>query len=129
LTYIPAPNRKAQSRMDRVVARWLWDRFIQKRVPWIGLAVVFMVLEAGMLGAFSYLVQPMFDDVLVAGDRGRVVFVALAMACVFFGRGVARLAHRSIMAKLSEQATAELQAVLLGHLATLDQAFFKLFSS
>ena len=70
LTYIPAPNRKAQSRMDRVVARWLWDRFIQKRVPWIGLAVVFMVLEAGMLGAFSYLVQPMFDDVLVAGDRG-----------------------------------------------------------
>ena len=112
--------------MDRVVARWLWDRFIQKRVPWIGLAVVFMVLEAGMLGAFSYLVQPMFDDVLVAGDRGRVVFVALAMACVFFGRGVARLAHRSIMAKLSEQATAELQAVLLGHLATLDQAFFKL---
>ncbi|CUX83119.1 MAG: ABC-type lipid A exporter hybrid permease and ATPase components MsbA [Roseibaca calidilacus] len=126
MTYIPAPNRKAQSRMDRVVARWLWDRFIQKRVPWIGLAVVFMVLEAGMLGAFSYLVQPMFDDVLVAGDRGRVVFVALAMACVFFGRGVARLAHRSIMAKLSEQATAELQAVLLGHLATLDQAFFKL---
>lgn len=121
----PTISRKAQSRMDRVVARWLWDRFIRKRVPLIGLAVGFMVLEASMLGAFSYLVQPMFDDVLVAGDRGRVVFVALAMAFVFFGRGLARLAHKSIMAGLSEKATAELQGVLLAHLATLDQAFFK----
>ncbi len=121
----PAPSRKAQSLMDRVVAHWLWDRFIRKRLPLIGLAVVFMVLEAAMLGAFSYLVQPMFDDVLVAGDRARVVFVALAMALVFFGRGLARLAHKSIMAGLSEKATAELQGVLLAHLATLDQAFFK----
>lgn len=85
-----------------------------------------MVLEAAMLGAFSYLVQPMFDDVLVEGERGRVVFVAIAMACVFFGRGIARLMHKSIMAWQAEKATAELQGTLLAHLATLDQAFFKL---
>ena len=47
------------------------------------------------------------------------------MAGVFFGRGLARLVHKSIMAGLAEKATAELQGVLLAHLATLDQAFFK----
>jgi subfamily B ATP-binding cassette protein MsbA len=119
-------TRKTQSRNDRVVARWLWDGFIRKRLPFIWLAVLFMVIEAAMLGAFSYLVQPMFDDVLVEGERGRIIFVAIAMACVFFGRGVARLVHKSVMAWLAEKAMAELQGSLLAHLATLDQAFFKL---
>ncbi|MBN2760855.1 MAG: ABC transporter ATP-binding protein, partial [Rhodobacteraceae bacterium] len=125
LTSPDMPDRKAQSRNDRIVARWLWGGYIRKRLPFIGLAVVFMVLEAGMLGAFSYLVQPMFDDVLVEGERGRVIFVAVAMACVFFGRGIARLVHKSIMAWQAEKAMAQLQGDLLAHLAKLDQAFFK----
>ncbi len=85
-----------------------------------------MVLEAATLGAFSYLVQPMFDEVFIEGDRARVYIVALAMASVFFGRGLARLAHKSIMAWQAELATAELQSMLLAHLTRLDQAFFKL---
>jgi ATP-binding cassette, subfamily B, bacterial MsbA len=121
----PLAPRKAQARQDRVVARWLWDSFIRHRLPIIGLAVLFMVLEAATLGAFSYLVQPMFDDVFIAGDRGRVVLVALAMAAVFFGRGLARLVHKSLMAWQAHQATAELQAMLLAHVARLDQGFFK----
>jgi ATP-binding cassette, subfamily B, bacterial MsbA len=121
----PLAPRKAQARHDRVVARWLWDSFIRHRLPIIGLAVLFMVLEAATLGAFSYLVQPMFDDVFIAGDRGRVVLVALAMAAVFFGRGLARLVHKSLMAWQAHQATAELQAMLLTHVARLDQGFFK----
>jgi subfamily B ATP-binding cassette protein MsbA len=122
---IPLAPRKARARQDRVVARWLWDSFIRHRLPLIGLAAVFMVLEAATLGAFSYLVQPMFDDIFIAGDRGRVVLVALAMAAVFFGRGLARLVHKSIMAWQAQQATAELQAMLLAHVTRLDQGFFK----
>ena len=78
-----------------------------------------------MLGAFSYLVQPMFDDVFIAGERRQVYLVALAMAAVFFGRGLARLCHKAIMAWQSEAATADLQSMLLAHLTLLDQGFFK----
>ncbi|TVP73283.1 MAG: ABC transporter ATP-binding protein [Rhodobacteraceae bacterium] len=84
-----------------------------------------MVLEALMLGAFSYLVQPMFDDIFVAGDRGRVFLVAIAMAAVFFGRGLARLGHKALIVWLAFSATAALQSMLLAHLTRLDQAFFK----
>ena len=79
-----------------------------------------------MLGAFSYLVQPMFDDVFIAGERRQVYLVALAMASVFFGRGLARLCHKAIMAWQAEAATADLQSKLLAHLTLLDQGFFKL---
>ena len=119
-------TRKARARNDGIVARWLWDSFIRMRMPFIALAGFFMVLEAATLGAFSYLVQPMFDDVFIEGDRGRVYLVALAMAGVFFGRGLARLAHKSIMAWQAELATADLQSMLLAHVTKLDQGFFKL---
>jgi len=123
---LPEPSRKTQARNDREVARWLWAGFIRKRVHFIAFAVLFMVIEAGMLGAFSYLVQPMFDDVLVEGERARVFLVAFAMAAVFFGRALARLVHKSIMSWQAESAMAELQGDLLAHLSRLDQAFFKL---
>lgn len=122
---LPQTTRKARSRADGIVARWLWDSFIRQRLPFLGLAVLFMVLEAATLGAFSYLVQPMFDDVFIAGNRGDVVFVAIALAVVFFVRGLARLAHQSVMAWQSEAATGDLQTMLLAHLTQLDQGFFK----
>ncbi len=118
-------TRKNRARNDRVIARWLWDSFIRHRVPFILLAIGLMVVEALTLGAFSYLVQPMFDDVLIEGERGRVYLLALAMAAVFFGRGLARLGHKSVMAWQAERATADLQAMLLEHLVRLDQGFFK----
>ena len=120
-----ANRRNEQRRKDRIVARWIWDAFVRHRLALIGLAVLLMVVEALMLGAFSYLVQPMFDDVLVEGEKGRVYLVALAMAGVFVGRGVARLGHKAVMTFQAEGATADLQAMLLAHLTRLDMGFFK----
>ncbi|MCC5954851.1 MAG: ABC transporter ATP-binding protein [Natronohydrobacter sp.] len=115
-----------RTRNDRIVARWLWDSFVRHRLKFIGVAVMLMVIEALMLGAFSYLVQPMFDQVFIEGERARVYLVALAMAAVFFGRGLARLGHKAIMVWQAESATADLQTMLLAHLTRLDQGFFKL---
>jgi subfamily B ATP-binding cassette protein MsbA len=119
-------NRRAEQRLtDRTVARWIWNNFVANRLWMIALAVVLMIVEAIMLGAFSYLVQPMFDDVLVQGEPSRVYLVAFAMAAVFLGRAFAKLGHKSIMTVQAEAATADLQTMLLGHLARLDQGFFK----
>lgn len=121
----PESARKQRARADGIVARWLWDSFVRHRLKYIGIAVAFMVLEALTLGAFSYLIQPMFDEVFIAGDRESVFVVAFAMALVFFGRGLARLAHKAVISWQSEAATAELQSMLLAHLIRLDQSFFK----
>ncbi|MFN4057903.1 MAG: ABC transporter ATP-binding protein [Roseinatronobacter sp.] len=123
---MPSSSRRAAQRLsDRIVARWIWACFIRNRVWMIALAIALMVVEALMLGAFSYLVQPMFDDVLVQGEPSRVYLVAFAMAGVFLGRALAKLGHKSIMALQAEGATADLQTMLLAHLSRLDQGFFK----
>ncbi len=118
-------RRKLQDRQDRIVLRWLWESFVRQRILLLSAAFVLMVVEALTLGAFSYLVQPMFDDVLIQGDRAQVYVVALAMAATFLGRGLARLAAKAIIVWQAEKATAQLQTLLLGHLITLDQGFFK----
>ncbi len=117
--------RAAQSRNDRVIARWLWDSFVRQRVKFILLALALMVVEALTLGVISSLVRPMFDDVLIASERSGIVFIALAMAAMLIGRGLAQFTHTSLMAWQGERATADLQAMLHGHLISLDQGFFK----
>lgn len=121
-------DRRTRARADGVIARWLWVDFVRGRVPFLALAVVFMIVEALSLGAFSYLVQPMFDDVFIQGNRSAVYLVAFGMAGVFFARGLAQLAHSSIIAWQAEQATAQLQVKLLGHLVHLDQGFYQINS-
>ncbi|MGY6549416.1 MAG: ABC transporter ATP-binding protein [Roseinatronobacter sp.] len=120
-----ATRRGQQQQRDRVIARWIWQTFVRQRVGLISVAVALMVVEALMLGAFSYLVRPMFDEIFIAGAETQVYLVALAMACVFFGRGLARLGHKALMAWQAEAATADLQTMLLGHLTRLDQGYFK----
>lgn len=123
----PEPDRaRAQSRgADRAVARWLWDGFIRKRLWLLILALVLMAVEGGSLGAFSFLIKPMFDEVLVAGQRDMVLVVALSMGAVLVVRGVARLINRAITAFMAERSVAEIQTGLLAHLLRLDQGFFQ----
>ena len=112
------------------VAHWLWDRFIRKRLPLIGLAVVFMVLEAAMLkGPSATLVQPICLTMSFwsRGANGpRVVFVALAMAFgVLSGVAWRGLRINPSWPDCRKRPRRNCKAVLLAHLATLDQAFFQ----
>jgi subfamily B ATP-binding cassette protein MsbA len=64
---------------NRVLIRWLWRDYLSKHKGFIFVALFFMALEGSMLGGLSYIVQPMFDEVFIAGDRDAVFWVALAV--------------------------------------------------
>ena len=113
---------------DLELARWLWRDFVRKRAWWLVVALILMVIEGSMLGAFSFLIQPLFDDVLIAGRSDLVVWVGLAMAGVILLRGVTRLSNRIITAHLAKKTRAEMQEHVLGHLLRLDQAFYQAHS-
>ncbi len=110
---------------DWIIARWLWDEFLRQRIGYCLIAVAFMLVEASMVGAISYLMRPIFDDVLVAGDESRVVFIALAMAAVFVIRGIARFGHKVILFWQANLAVKAAQLKVLRHLYSLDQGFYK----
>jgi ATP-binding cassette subfamily B protein/subfamily B ATP-binding cassette protein MsbA len=89
------------------------------------LALVFMAVEGGAVGALSYLVRPMFDGIHQGAAMSVVVWVAGSVALVFMTRAIAGFTHRIVMARQAEGVSAELQSNLLTHVMQLDLAFYQ----
>ncbi len=84
-----------------------------------------MALEGSMLGALSYIVQPMFDRVFIAGDRDAVAWVAAAVGGIFVIRAVSAFGHRILMQGAGLRIVTSMQKDMVAHLLTLDSLFFQ----
>ncbi|NKX44417.1 ABC transporter ATP-binding protein [Roseibacterium sp. KMU-115] len=84
-----------------------------------------MSVEGAALGAFAYLIQPLFDDLFSAGSMSGVGWVALAISGVFVLRAVAGFGQRLIVVAVGLKVTTGLQSRLVGHLLSLDLGYFR----
>ena len=109
---------------DRLLG-WIWHDHLRARTGALLVAFGLMAVEGAMVGALSYLIRPLFDQVFLGTDRSVVVWVALAVAGVFILRALAGFGQRVIMARLAEGFTSDLQDSLLRHVMTLDLAFLQ----
>ena len=118
-------TRGAVSPADAPLLRWMWRNYLRPQRLLILTALFFMALEGSMLGALSYIIQPLFDEVFIAGDRGAVMWVALAVGAMFGVRAVASFCHRTMMQGAGLRVVALMQKDMLAHLLTLDSAYFQ----
>jgi subfamily B ATP-binding cassette protein MsbA len=116
-------NTAPASEKSRTLLAWLWRSYLSKHIGLLVLAVIFMAAEGSMLGALSYMMRPMFDDVFVAGNAGALWWVGLAILGVFLVRGGASIAQKACLAVISQKTAADLRTDLLDHLMTLDGTF------
>ena len=108
---------------SRVLFKWLWGNYLKEHMPLLGLALVFMVLEASMLGAISYMMQPMFDDVFVAGNWSMLYVVGAAVIGIFIVRAVSSVMRSVILTTISLRSSSKLRIDLLDRLMLQDGAF------
>ena len=104
---------------------WLWRTYLKPERRWIVFAAFLMAIEGSMLGALSYTVQPMFDQVFIAGDRGAIGWVALAIGMIFVTRAVSAFGHRTLMQGAGLRVITRMQKDMVAHLITLDSRFFQ----
>ena len=109
---------------NRDLIGWVWREYLKQHWPKILLALLLMAIEGSMLGALTYTLQPMFDTVFIAGDRQAVYWVAAAIAGIFIVRSMTEFGHRIIMAGVGLNVIALMQRRMVGHLLTLDSAFY-----
>jgi len=103
----------------------LWREHIVAFWPILLAATLLMVIEGGTLGLMSYLVQPLFDEVFVAGDAAALTWVAFAIAGIFSVRAFAGFGQRLLIVKVGLRVTTDLQTRLIAHLLALDARFFQ----
>ncbi len=108
--------------------RWMWRAYLQPYRLILLAALLLMSVEGSMMGAISYLIQPMFDTVFVGGNASAVIWVAFAVSGVFVIRALAGFGQRVLTAIAGERFVAAMQSDLLRHLMTLDQSFHQTHS-
>ncbi|WP_066706847.1 ABC transporter ATP-binding protein [Celeribacter ethanolicus] len=121
----PIPQHHIPEIPSLKLISWLWRGYLKPYLGYVFIAILLMSTEGAMLGALSYLIKPMFDKVLVAGQSSAVLWVALAVFGVFSLRAVASFGQRVIMSRVGQKVAAALQGDLVAHMLTLDGKFFQ----
>ena len=122
-TQTPSPARVGSRVDDAELRRWFWRGHVRGWRWWIAAGLCLMAIDGAMVGALSYMLQPMFDQVLVAGNESAIVWVATAIGAVFLLRATTSFLYRTMMAYVSERVITGLQGQIAEHVARLDQGF------
>lgn len=106
----------------------VWHDYIKHHLGKLLGALFFMLLEGGAMYVFVKSLQPLFDDIFVAGNQSQILPVALAVCGVFIVRGAGSFIHRSLTIKTGVHIVGDMQRDLTRHLLTLDLSFFNVHS-
>lgn len=106
---------------------WLWRGYLRRRTGLLLIALVFMFLEGSMFGFLSYMMKPMFDQVLVGGSATALVWVALAIFAIFTTRALASVVQKVLLTRISQLTVGDIRLDLLQNLMTLDSTFHQNF--
>lgn len=123
---VPATVSKKSAKSDRDnrnLFLWLWRNFLSKYKWYLFMAIIFMAIEGSMLGAVSYMMQPMFDDVFAAGDPAALWGVGLAILAIFITRGVTGLIQKVTLTYIQQNSAADLRMKMLDRLMQQDSAY------
>ncbi|QYK40568.1 MAG: ABC transporter ATP-binding protein [Paracoccaceae bacterium] len=117
----PVPNPYASRRL---FAR-LWRGWLRPHRGIMALAFAVMVVEGSTLGALSYLLKPLFDDVFASGGGAMIWWVGGGILGLFLLRAVTSILSKVLLTIVAQRTATALQVDLLRHLLTLDQGFFQ----
>ncbi len=113
------PSEITEKRSWRLVAR-LWREHVIGYWPILLLALILMSLEGAALGAFAWMVRPLFDELFQAQSLDGLWRVVAIIGGLFLFRAVAGFVQRLIMSALGLKVTTAIQTRLVRHLLTLD---------
>lgn len=117
------PFMSTPRKSSRELMGWIWGSYLRRYWRTILLAVAFMIVEGAMIGAVSYMMQPMFDEIFVNGNSGALGWVSVAFLLIFSVRGIAGGIQKVLLTRVSQQSAAQIRLDLLNRLVRQDSSF------
>ena len=118
------PSRRLLSQTDRSNIRWIWQRYLRAKAPWLALVLV-MILGQGIV--YQQFLRLSEDGLRVIFERGQasdLLWVCAIVFGIFVLRGVLSFLVPRIAAWVAADAVNQLRTDLIAHLMRLDLAFF-----
>jgi subfamily B ATP-binding cassette protein MsbA len=113
---------------SRTLFARFWRGYLRPHIGLMGLAFLMMVIEGSTLGALSYMIEPLFDQVFASGQSGALILVGSAILALFLVRAVTSITGRWLLTRVNQTNAGRMQADLVRHLLTLDAGFFQTHS-
>jgi len=114
----------AEPQAKKLLGR-LWHDYVKHHMKILSVAIVLMMMEGSVLGGLSYMVAPMFDQVLIDQNREAMYWIGALVFGLFAMRAIAGFIQRILMMQIGLQVVNDLQKDLLSHLLALDTSFFQ----
>ncbi|MGY9045975.1 MAG: ABC transporter ATP-binding protein [Rhodobacterales bacterium] len=102
---------------------WLWNGYLKRHTGLLLVALAFMMLEGSMFGFLSYMMKPMFDQVLVGGSQTALIWVAAAIFGIFALRAISSVLQKVLLTRISQLTVSDVRMEMMAHLMTLDGTF------
>ncbi|MCP9481163.1 ABC transporter ATP-binding protein/permease [Shimia sp. CNT1-13L.2] len=114
---------KTESKPGKGLLVWLWRSFLKKYAWLLLISIFFMAIEGSMLGALSYMMKPMFDNVFATGNTGALWTVGLIFLGIFCTRGLSGLVQKVTMSHIAQNTAADVRRKLLERMMIQDNSF------
>lgn len=102
----------------------IWCEFMPPYMGKLWVALFFMAIAAIMTASFALLIEPVIDDVLVAGKTSTIFLLAGMIFFVFITRGLSTYFHTIMMNFIAQNIVGDVQKRLFCHFLDLDFKFF-----
>jgi subfamily B ATP-binding cassette protein MsbA len=108
---------------SKELLKWLWHDYLKMHMWLLALAIVFMSVEGATLGALAKLMQPMFDQVFVAGNESALLWVGLVLVGIFVLRAAAGIGQKVLLTRIAQTSAADMRVDMLNRMMMQDGAF------
>ena len=88
------------------------------------LAMLCMVLVAGLGGAQAYMVKPLLDKIFVEQERALLNILPLALVLIFMVKGVCYYSYRYLLDNVGQSVIRDLRKSIFHHIHALPVSFF-----
>lgn len=102
----------------------IFKTYIRPYTGALFLALFWMVVASAMTGVFAWIIGPVMDDIMVEGNKEKILPIALTLFGCLIMRGISSYFHTVQMGKIGHSMVADIQNDLFKHMIRLDLKFY-----
>ncbi len=124
----PKPKKTRQplySAEDRDNLRWFWHNYLKSKSPWLLLVLLMILVQGVVYQQFLSMTESGLRVIFESGVVRDLVMVCIVVFFLFAVRGLMSYLVPLITVRISNQAIYDMRSDLIGHLMSLDLAYFE----
>ncbi|MEM7731290.1 MAG: ABC transporter ATP-binding protein [Pseudomonadota bacterium] len=110
---------------DRENIRWFWRHYLKKHTGWLALVLLMILIQGLIYQQFLSLTESGLRLIFEAGSVRDLAMVCAAVFGLFALRGLMSFLVPLVTVRVANQAIFEMRRDMIGHLMSLDLAYFE----